>query len=66
MVLIFIESSDAFAVNDEALEGGIGRLIVKLKRLVPHPETLGARIDCRSNPEPSVVGHLKNYAVEKE
>lgn len=55
MVLILIESSDAFRVDDKALERFLRVTVQQVDWLVPYPETLGARVDCGTDAEARVL-----------
>lgn len=45
MVLLFIEGTQSFSINDDDREALIF-ILLAVKHLLPNPEPLGARVDC--------------------
>ena len=66
MILILIERSYAFTVHDETLVSLLSLWIGELNRLVPDPESLGARIDGGPHTEALFLVLLEQNTIEKK
>lgn len=79
MILILVEGTDAFTVNDKDFEWGLSTLLVNMNRFVPDPETLiknklipqiltylGTRINRGPNSESAGICFVQDNAVQEE
>ena len=66
MVLIFVESPNALAIDNQALKWLFRSAVDEVYGLVPDPEALGAWVDRWPNTEPARLLLLKEDSVEEK
>ena len=66
MVLILIEGTNAFAVDNQALERLVRPAVDYVYRLVPDPESFRARVDRWPDAEATCFLLLEQNSVKKE
>jgi hypothetical protein len=76
MILVLIESTDPFAINDKNLVRRLTTMLFNFYWLCPNPKTLikfsryyayfGAWIYSWTNSKSSLIGFVEDYTIQKE
>lgn len=64
MILVLIESTYAFTVNNKNLVGRLTTMLFNFDWFCPNPETLCARIYGRTNTKSTLISFVKYDSVQ--